>query len=267
MRPSLSCLTTTLEFTNVSRASIRNAIDGEKRSLDRCTTAIYSSDWAAQSAISDLGADPAKVHVVPFGANLEFVPTEAEVKQLIAKRQLDSCQLLFLGMDWQRKGGPIAVRVATRLNEGGLKTRLVVAGCQPTEDLPDFVRRVGFVSKSTRDGARRISELLADSHFLILPSRAEALGIAIAEASAHGVPSLAARTGGIPTVLHDGLNGQTFPLDASPDDYADFVLQCFRDPHRYSTLAVSAYHEFSSRLNWDTAGSRVANLLRSAAWG
>lgn len=255
------------EFSNVSRASIRNAIDGEKRALDRCTIAIYSSDWAAQSAINDLGADPAKVHVVPFGANLEVVPSEAEVKQLIAKRQLKECQMLFLGVDWHRKGGPFAVQVVTRLNERGLRTELVVAGCEPTDDLPDFVRRVGFVSKASAAGAMEVSKLLADAHFLILPTRADASPVVIAEASSHGVPSLAPRIGGIPTVLRDGINGQTFPLGASPDDYAEFVLQTLRDPNRYSSLAASAYHEYATRLNWDTAGGRVANLLRRAASG
>ena len=51
----------------------------EKKALDNASLVCYSSEWAAQSAIQDYGADPAKVVVIPFGANYPSPPDYAEI--------------------------------------------------------------------------------------------------------------------------------------------------------------------------------------------
>jgi glycosyltransferase involved in cell wall biosynthesis len=248
-------------FSNVSRSSIKNAFDLEKRALAQCAAAIYASEWAAQYALEELGADPAKVHVIPFGANLEDAPSEIEIETLISNRSLETCRLLFLGVDWERKGGPLAVEVAAGLNNRGLKTELVVAGCQPPRDLPNFVRREGFVSKATVRGRLKLAALIGESNFLILPSRAEAFGVVLAEACAYGLPCLATRTGGIPTIVRDGVNGYTFGPDEPAEAYVGAVLRAHAQAGAYGALARSAYHEYATRLNWGVIGRQVAELV------
>src|SRR5262249_30465155 len=64
------------EFTGLERSTIENGHRLESEALRRCSAAIYSSEWAARSAIDRYGADPGKVHVVPFGANLTSPPDD-----------------------------------------------------------------------------------------------------------------------------------------------------------------------------------------------
>src|SRR6185436_3482760 len=87
----------------------------EQRAIDRAALAIYSSDWAASSAIARYHADRNKVKVVPFGANIEESRTLEEVRAMIAARPRDVCRLLFVGVGWERKGGDIAIEVARLL--------------------------------------------------------------------------------------------------------------------------------------------------------
>lgn len=82
--------------------SIREGNILEGRALRRANLVLYPSKWAAEAAIADYHVDRAKVHVVPFGANLEDVPDEETV---MGKKQSDRCRLLFLGKYWERKGG------------------------------------------------------------------------------------------------------------------------------------------------------------------
>ncbi len=245
---------------------IRRGHAYERRALKRADLVIYACDWARDAAIQLYGADPAKVKVIPFGANIRCDRTSADVDQLIAARPKDRCNLLFLGKVWSRKGGDIALAVAKELNQSGLPTTLTLIGSEPPKEivLPSFVRKTGFINKSDPAGLKQFNYLIAESHFLILPSRAEAFGIVFCEAASFGVPSLATRVGGIPTAVRDGANGRTFPLAAPPSEYAAFVRELFGNYAAYEALARSAFREFETRLNWGVSGSEAMRSLRAA---
>jgi glycosyltransferase involved in cell wall biosynthesis len=248
---------------NLSRRTIRNGNRLEQAALDRCRLALYASQWAADSAIKNYRVDPAKVKVVAMGANLSGLSSSAEAEQTILNRPTDRCNLILIGVDWIRKGVDFAIQVAQELNTSGLPTQLTVIGCHPPPPriVPDFVHVLGFISKATDDGRNRLRELLSQSHFLILPSEAEAAGLVFAEASAMAVPSLATRVGGIGTMVRDGINGQTFPLDIPPPSYATYIREMLADPSRYHQLCQTSLLEYQSRLNWDAAGRAIGNLL------
>jgi glycosyltransferase involved in cell wall biosynthesis len=250
-------------FKNLCTESIKNGNKMERAALNRASLAIYSSDWAARSAIENYGIEPEKVKVVPFGANLERTRTLHDIKTFVEERSSKVCKLLFLGVDWHRKGGETALRVAAELNRAGLKTELTIVGCEPEpRTLPSFVKHVGFVSKKTPDGETTIGKLLAESHFLILPSRAEAFGIVFCEAASFGVPSIATAVGGIPTIIKNDINGRIFAEEAGISQYCDYVLNLFANFGSYKELALSSFNEYQSRLNWTVAGKTVRRLLR-----
>lgn len=249
-------------FSNLSRESERKGHAMERRALAGCRLAAYSSEWASRSAIGQYGVPPERVHVVPFGPNLPESSIPSDVESLIRERGRNPCRLLFNGVDWDRKGGAVAVEVARRLNEEGLPTELSVVGCDPPPGYPSFVRPHGFLSKANREGLRTLVRLMAGAHFMILPSEAECYGVVFAEASAFGVPSLASRTGGIPTAIRNGVNGRTFAVPADAEAYVSFILDVMSDFTAYRDLALSSYGEYRERLNWGVAGRTVARLLR-----
>jgi glycosyltransferase involved in cell wall biosynthesis len=69
--------------------------------------------------------------------------------------------------------------------------------------------------------------------------------------------------GGVPTVVRDGKNGKTFPLEARASAYADYIADLFARPTDYEALALSSFAEYESRLNWAVAGRSVAALLEA----
>jgi glycosyltransferase involved in cell wall biosynthesis len=235
----------------------------EARALRNCALAVFTSLWAARSAVEDFGADPAKVKVVPFGANIDVQRTAELVHRMIDARPRDRCNLLHIGVGWQRKGGDVSVEVARRLSAGGLETRLTMLGSRPPDGfaVPAFVNPLGFIDKRTSAGRRRFDELFGSSHFLLLPARAEAFGVVLCEACSFGVPCLASRAGGIPSVVSDDVNGKLFDRGADPARYADYVASHFADFERYRALARSAFAEYETTLNWDVAARRVTELL------
>jgi glycosyltransferase involved in cell wall biosynthesis len=257
------------EYSNLCLETVRAGHQIEQRAVDRASAILLSSDWTAESVIRDYGADPGKVHVIPFGANLDAPPSPGLVEAAINSRARRTCNLLFVGVDWERKGGPLVLEVTKELNNRGLPTLLTVVGCNPFQNSapPDFVRCEGFLSKRSRADSRRMEKLLAESHFLIVPSRAECFGLVYCEANAYGVPCLACSVGGVPTIVKNGRNGRLFAPQAGPGSYAAFIEELFANFDEYVELAFASAHEFRTRLNWDVTGRQAAQVLREVISG
>ena len=251
-------------FKNLCDLSVRDGHRLERYALERSSLAIYASEWAAASAVRDYGADPSKVKVVPFGANIDVKPELSEIREIIRQRSTEECHLLFMGVDWDRKGGNIALEAAQILHDTGTKVTLHIVGIRkpPVAEWPSFVIDHKFISKRTQEGRSQIQQLLKQCHFLILPTRAEAYGLVFCEANAYGMPVLATNVGGIPTIVREDMNGWMFPLQATGAAYADRIRQIMAERTRYENHCLESYNEFMTRLNWDVAGKHIQSLIQ-----
>jgi glycosyltransferase involved in cell wall biosynthesis len=254
------------EFTRLCADSIRNGHKLEQAALRHCRFAIYSSEWAARTAINHYQIDPEKVKVIPFGANIDRQPTLDEVTEIISRKKFDPLRLLFVGVDWERKGGDRAIEIARKLTRRGIRTELHVVGCRPRDGESKFVIWHGFVSKQDEPGRRLLDHLFRTADFLVLPSRAECFGVVFAEASAYGIPSLTSDVGGTASAVESGVNGQLFPVEADPELYCEYILAQIGAPAKYRALALSSFDRFIRRLNWAAAGRELKVLLQQAVF-
>jgi glycosyltransferase involved in cell wall biosynthesis len=251
-------------FSNHSEASIQNGNLITAACLERVRLAIFCSDWAARSAIELYGVDKNKVKVVPYGANIECNHTVDDIKNIVKKRSRDTLKLLFIGKHWGRKGGDIVFNITKALHAAGQPVELHFVGCQPPADveIPAYIKCHGFISKRTPEGRALMTQLLHESHFLFVPSRAEAFGIVFCEANAFGLPCLTSYIGGISTIMKDNINGMTFALDATADVYCKYLIDLMQHYDRYEALALSAFNEYQTRLNWRVTTAEVKRLIQ-----
>lgn len=222
----------------------------EAEAISKADALIYSSSWAANSAIFDYGASPDKVHVIPFGANLDRVPSQID---LAKSKQNTTCKLLFLGKDWTRKRGDIAYQTLLSLLSLGIDAELTIVGCTP----PSFVKHnrlkvIPYLDKNHPKQGKQLEHILLQSHFLLFPTRADCSPIAMCEANAFGLPVITTDVGGISSIIRHHSNGYMFPLSASGEEYAQCIAEIFSDPVRYSRLSATARAEYDSRLNWNS---------------
>jgi glycosyltransferase involved in cell wall biosynthesis len=252
-------------FTNLSGRYVKEGMIAEQRALDSSRLAIYSSQWAADSAIHDYGADPSKVKVVPFGANIPPQNLNIEdIRDIVKRRDTQVCKLLFLGVDWHRKGGDIAVETVKYLNEElNLKAELHIVGIEnlPVVDLPPYIINHGRISKGTAEGVKKIEDLITRSHFLFIPSRADCTPVAFSEAMSCGVPCVSSDTGGIPSILNEN-NGLMLHSGDAPEEYAGQIYNVYTDSKHYESLAFSAFNDYKTRLNWDAAMDKVVGYMK-----
>jgi glycosyltransferase involved in cell wall biosynthesis len=252
------------EYSGFCKETIKHANYLEQRALTNADLILYSSDWAARTAMDNYKVNADKIKVVPFGANVDCYWTLDQIREIITRRSSIDLELLFIGVDWKRKGGDFALSIAENLNLHGVNTKLHIVGLRdfPIENMPDFVVNHGFISKSTIDGKNKLEKLFLKCHFLLVPSLAEAYGLVFCEANSYGLPSISTNIGGIPTVIKNEINGHTFPLGLSVETWSHYIYELFTDRNRYTEMCLSSFNEYKTRLNWDVAGNTIMSLLR-----
>lgn len=248
------------EFSGLSEGYVVQAEEIERRALERADLVLPASQWAADSVRRHYGTAPEKVHVLPYGANLEEVPPAERVG--VAAKPAEACVLLFLGVDWERKGGPIAHGAVAALRERGVDARMVVCGTvPPPEYAAGWMRVVPRLSKEDPRERAELSRLLLEASFLLLPTRRECYGIVFCEAAGHGTPSIATDTGGVSGAVLEGRSGFLLPPEASAAEYAELIHRLHRDREGYARLVSSTRRAYDEALNWDAWGSRAGRLV------
>jgi glycosyltransferase involved in cell wall biosynthesis len=260
-------------FQRISPTAKRRAAAAERLAFERALLIQLPSRWARRSAVEQQGASEDRIAEIAWGANMTLIDR--------APRSLGEGQvrLLFVGTDWERKGGPIALETIAELNRRGVDARLDVIGCPATvavagagagHQTPANVAFHGFIDKRTADGRARLESFYDRATFFLLPSLAEAYGVVFAEAAHHGLPSLAYAVGGIPSVVRNGKTGLLLPAKARGGDFADEIERLLGAPDRYAQMSRDAIEDARVRLNWNVWAEKLeaivnARMVKSAA--
>jgi glycosyltransferase involved in cell wall biosynthesis len=250
-------------FKVLSKRAKRNCHLYEKNAIKRSSLAIYSSEWSAKSATKDYVKDPRKVKFIPFGSNIECNRTIKDIIENNEKKSHSICKLLFIGQEWDRKGGDKAIRIATHLNES-IKVELTMVGCNPPDSVivPDFVKVTGFIDKTKREGLEFIDKLYKEHHFFLLPTKAEAMGVVFCEANSFGLPVITTDTGGIPSVIKNDINGKMFNPESDIKEWAFYIEGIFNNFKKYSEYSLTSFNEYSTTLNWGVSVRKFISHLQ-----
>jgi glycosyltransferase involved in cell wall biosynthesis len=253
-------------FANMTKSAVARGKWQEETALKNCRIAAYASTWAAEGARSF--ADPTKIRVLPFGSSLPVLHSADDVARLAKEKRATrgkQCELLFVGVNWERKGGSIAVETAKLLNESGIATKLRIVGTQPPGDVPRFVEVLGFINKNSEAGRQQFMELFRSADFFILPTKAEAAGIVFAEASSYGLPSITYATGGVTDYVRNGVNGICIDPGEPSARFADEIRKILESPAEYAGYAARAFQEYKTRLNWESSVLQLVQYCKECA--
>lgn len=259
------CLAGALDYHMILRDllpfSQRDGLALEQRTLRRAALTLYASDWATEAARQAVPAAAERIHTVPFGVNLPALPPPPTQRRFPD----GPVRLLFIGTKWEEKGGPIAYDALLELKRRGVQATLTVCGSTPPPQYndPDLVR-AGFLDKNDPGQLGRLQELLRTADFLIVPTRFEAYGIVFCEAAAYGVPALATRTGGVPTIIADRITGFLFAPEQGGADYADRIHELVQHPERWQTMRTAARERFEQHFTWPAFVRAMEDHLVSA---
>ncbi|MDQ6901827.1 MAG: glycosyltransferase family 4 protein [Bacteroidota bacterium] len=231
----------------------------EKCALKKSSLIIFTSQWAKNSAINDYNVPAEKIEVIQMGANIDEVPKKGII---FNKEKNETLTLLFLSVDWDRKGGAIAFETLEELYNKGIDVKLQICGCIPPPEFNHSAMEViPFLNKNKPEDFKKFVEILSNAHFLLLPTRADCTPVVNSESNAYGMPVITTNVGGVSEQIIDGINGYCLSLDANGKEYADVIFEIFSNKKRYHNLIETSRKRFDEELNWHSFAKELKKVL------
>jgi len=159
--------------------------------------------------------------------------------------------VLFVGIDWERKGGDLLVAAMSDVRRSHPEARLVTVGDAPA-DLPAWVESAGRIP------VEEIGRFYRQATVFCLPSRQESFGVAVIEAMAAGVPCVVSDVGSLPEMVGPG--GVVVPVDERAA-LAEALSGLLDDRARAARLGAAARERVVSRYSWGLVAGSIASVL------
>ncbi len=240
-----------LRYPGASRKALfsRRWIELETSIYHRARANLVMSAFVRDSLIQDYGCDPARIAVVGAAPNLPAPP------ELPDNAGYSNRTILFVGIDWERKGGPILVEAFRKVLETLPDARLIIAGSSPSIRLPN-------VEIAGRVPLAEVSRLLLRSSVLALPSLREPQGVNAIEALMHGIPVVASNIGALPEMVEDRKTGRIVPPSDAPA-LAAALIDMLSDPELCRRYGMAARQSAMDRFSPGVVSQRLGDTIRS----
>jgi glycosyltransferase involved in cell wall biosynthesis len=215
----------------------------------RADAVATSGSHVERTLIGRYGCDPARVRTVHIGANVDIVPVDTDRSRYAAKH------ILFVGVEWERKGGPAMVEAFIAAARDAPDAHLTIVGCSPKVSHPQ-------VTVAGRVPREQMPAYFKAASIFCMPSVTEPLGIAAVEASLFRLPVIATRINGFFETVTDGETG----ILVAPNDpvgLAGAMRRLFQDPDLGRQMGLAGFERNRAVFRWDEVGRR----LRAMALG
>jgi glycosyltransferase involved in cell wall biosynthesis len=234
---------------NEAREPSERWVACERRIYDHATVNFTMSEHVSRSLVEQYGADPGRVRCVRAGSNV----SQSDLVEI--EPDYASKRILFVGRDWERKGGPDLISAFELVRKRDREIELVIAGCAPELEI-DGVTVLGDVSPA------RLSEQYARAAVFCMPSLIEPFGVVFVEALTSGLPVVANAIGALPDIVQDAETGYL----VKPHDIQalarslDLLLS---DPDRCRRFGEKGRAYVMERYTWNQAVAEMAQEIRT----
>lgn len=224
----------------------RDCIACEEESLRKATMVFTMSDHVSRSLAEQYGLPAQRILRVNGGCN--SLPGNAACEP-----RYESMNVVFIGVDWQRKGGPQLVEAFAKVRRRNPRARLTIVGCSPDVAGPG-VTIVGPVPQN------EVQKYLADACCFCMVSRREPFGIVYIEAMLAGLPIIASDLGATPDFVIDGVTGHRVKLD-DIDELASRLDELLSDPGKCRRMGEQARTLAQSQYTWERTQRKMYEAI------
>jgi len=240
----------------MSRDSIRHAIDVQRRVLHSSHHIFVLTEWCRQSMIEDFQLDPDKITVVYAGANLRIPEGVSE-----ATEQRIDRETLFVGIDWIRKGGPLLIEAFRKVRAKLPDATLRIVGCNPHLHHEPGVIVEGYLDKRDPKQYEKLAKFYLRANCFCLPSQFDPFPNVIIEAASVGMPSVAVDNGSRREAVLDGVTG-ALAAEPTADSVAGAMIRVLENPAKCREMGEAARRHAADHFTWERVVAKIADVVR-----
>lgn len=223
---------------------------------------VITMSHVSRNQLIELGLEPSKVHVIPYGIDVPDVP-RAHVAQATV-----SC--LAVGRMVEKKAPIIALDAFRRAVAMCPNLRLDFVGAGPLLPAAEqFVRAFDLSSCVTLHGQQRnedVQRMMRDTDVFIQHSitasdgNQEGLPVSILEAMAHALPVVSTYHAGIPEAVDDGHTG-FLVNEGDSERMADFIVRLAGSHDLRRTMGNAGWQRARDRFSWGQEREKLRQTL------
>jgi len=218
-----------------------------RRVFRRAAGFVAWSSWTKASLVEDYGCRDEDVAVIPPGIDLrDFSP---------GKRENARPRILFVGGDFERKGGDLLLDVFHRRLRD--RADLVLVTRSPVPAGPRVEVHLDLAANS-----EKLRSLYANCDIFVLPTRADCYSVVCMEALAAGMPLVATRVGGIPDMIREGVTGHLVESE-DVDALGDRLESLVSDESKRRAMGKAGREEALLRFDARANARRLFEFVRS----
>lgn len=227
-------------------------LEFERLYYEAASAICVAADAARASMLTAYGQPEQKVTRVGGGTN--FVPDPALVDSR-RRAARGTVTVLFVGKEFQRKGGDLLVDAVRLLRAEGVDVQLVVVGPR-LEIEEDGVRTLGPVFERSE-----LWRLYSQADVFCLPARWEPYGLVVQEAMAAGLPVVVSDTGELPAIVDDA---GVVVSEPTAERLATALRPLLLDERLRAALGAQGVNRVSQHLGWNRVADRMVGAITAA---
>ena len=226
------------------RRAVPRWIVDESELYHQADAVLLRTESMREVLVDRYAVAPDRIAVVGAGPNATVPPKTREDGPPV---------VLFVGIDWERKGGDLLVEAMRAVRMDHPDARLRVIGDAPS-DLPPWVEVIGRVAID------EIGPHLGAASIFCLPTRQESFGVAVIEAMAAGLPCIVSDVGSLPEIVDQGSAGVLVPVDDAAA-LAIAIRRLLADPERARSIGAAGARRVEDRYSWGRVADAIGVVL------
>lgn len=228
----------------------------EREIYGNATRVFTMSEHVTRSLSTDYGVPETRIECVYAGSNSNILA----LGKIPRTGSRSVPVILFVGVEWERKGGADLVAAFERLRLKHTEVVLKIVGCNPRLTVSGCVV-VGKVS------LEEMPAYYAEASIFCLPTKVEPFGIAFVEAMHAGLPIVGTDLGAVKDMVRNGENGYRVPVGDVDSIYQS--LDCLLEAPEQRLIEMGATSRRIARefYTWEAVGNRLKKAIDIAIAG
>ncbi|MHB8481160.1 MAG: glycosyltransferase family 4 protein [Nitrospiria bacterium] len=213
------------------------------------------TEWCANSLREDFAVSTEKIHVTLPPQDLSLF------KPFFMKIGNDKPNLLFVGNDFERKGGDFLIN----LYEACLsdKANLTIVSNDAKLRERKFSAGIEVVQGLTPQDQHRLAEIFQRADIFVFPTRKEHLGIVLCEAASSGLALIATDVGGVSDVVKDGYNGYLMPYGSGIEQWTGKIRELISDGHKLELFKRNSRKLAEEKLSLPEFENKIEHIIKT----